>query len=69
MPSPVSTLLNSSLFLSEKEAADYLRVSLSTVRRWRRNKTGPAHFRFGGVLRYNRATLVEFIAANTEAAG
>ena len=41
--------------LSEKEAASYLSVSLSTLRRWRRAKNGPAYFRFGGVLRYGRS--------------
>jgi excisionase family DNA binding protein len=50
---------------SEKEAAAYLSVSLSTMRRWRRAKTGPAHFRLGGVLRYGRSALDEFIASFT----
>ena len=55
-------------FLSEKEAAAYLRVSLSTLRRWRRSVTGPAFFRFGDVLRYARAALDEFIEKNTHTA-
>ena len=55
-------------FCSEKEAAEYLNVSLSTMRRWRRTKTGPALFRFGGVLRYRREALDAFIAKNTRAA-
>ncbi len=55
-------------FLSEKEAATYLCVSLSTIRRWRRFKTGPAYFRYGGVLRYRRAALEEFITKNTQTA-
>ena len=53
-------------FFSEKEAAAYLSVSLSTIRRWRRRKTGPALFKFGGVLRYRREDLEAFIANNTE---
>ena len=52
-------------YLSEKEAAAYLTVSLSTVRRWRRAKIGPAYLRFGGVLRYSRQSLQAFIAKNT----
>ncbi len=52
--------------LSEKEAAAYIGVSLSTIRRWRRSKTGPAFFQFGGVLRYSRETLANFIAQHTE---
>jgi excisionase family DNA binding protein len=53
---------------SEKEAAAYLSVSLSTIRRWRRYKVGPESFRFGGVLRYSRAAIEEFIARNTHTA-
>jgi excisionase family DNA binding protein len=43
--------------LSEKEAARYLSVSVSTVRRWRKAGTGPAFFRFGGVLLYRKDAL------------
>jgi excisionase family DNA binding protein len=57
---------SSTAFLSEKEAAAYLSVSLSTIRRWRRLKNGPDYFRFGGVLRYNRAALGAFIVKNTK---
>jgi len=60
--------ISSDAFLSEKEAAAYLSVSLSTIRRWRRQPNGPEHFRFGGVLRYSRAALEEFIAKNTRQA-
>jgi excisionase family DNA binding protein len=59
---------NSPCFLSEKEAAAYLSVSLSTIRRWRRRKTGPPLFQFGGVLRYDREALDVFIANYTRAA-
>jgi excisionase family DNA binding protein len=51
--------------LSEKEAAAYLGVSLSTIRRWRRGKLGPAFFKFGDILRYRRSALDEFVAKNT----
>ena len=56
------------IHLSEKEAAAYLSVSLSTMRRWRKNGTGPEYFRFGGVLRYSRSTLDEFIKQHTKTA-
>jgi excisionase family DNA binding protein len=56
---------DSPAFLSEKEAAAYLAVSLSTIRRWRRNKKGPVFFRFGGILRYSRSELGAFVAANS----
>ena len=60
--------ISSSAFLSEKEAAAYLSVSLSTIRRWRRCDRGPQYFRFGGVLRYSRAALGAFIVRNTKTA-
>jgi Helix-turn-helix domain len=47
--------------LSEKEAALYLGVSVSTMRRWRRTKSGPPLFRFGGVLRYRCDDLDTFV--------
>jgi hypothetical protein len=52
---------NLPLFLSEKEPAVYLSVSLSTIRRWRRSGDGPAFFRYGGVIRYSLETLQAFI--------
>ena len=53
------------MFLSEKEAAAFLSISLSTLRRRRRDGTGPAHLRFGGVLRYSHQALEQFIASKT----
>jgi hypothetical protein len=50
--------------LTEVEAAQFLRVSLSTLRRRRRTNAGPAFFRIGAVIRYRRRDLEEFIAAN-----
>lgn len=52
-------------FLSEKEASAYLDISLSTIRRRRGDHTGPAFIRFGGVLRYSRQALDEFLASKT----
>jgi excisionase family DNA binding protein len=52
-------------WLSEKEAAAYLSVSLSTIRRWRRSRTGPDLCRFGGVLRYSKDALDAYILKNT----
>ncbi len=60
--------MGSSTLLSEKAAAAYLDVSLSTIRRWRRARSGPAFFRFGDVLRYSQQGLDAFIGQNTHAA-
>jgi len=57
--------VGSSALLSEKSAASYLGVSLSTIRRWRRANIGPAYFRFGDVLRYAQDGLDAFIRQNT----
>jgi hypothetical protein len=54
----------SSPYVSEKEAAAFLSVSLPTIRRWRRPKVGPTFFRFGGVLRYSLDHLQSFISQN-----
>jgi excisionase family DNA binding protein len=46
--------------MTEDEAADYLRVSARTLRRWREDGTdeGPAWVRLGPkMVRYTRATL------------
>ena len=47
--------------LSEKEAAVYLSVSPSTLRRWRKANCGPRMFRFGGILRYRLEDLDAFL--------
>jgi predicted DNA-binding transcriptional regulator AlpA len=52
--------------LDEKRAAAYLSVSLSTMVRWRKARTGPAFLRVGNVLRYDRQQLDRFIANNTQ---
>jgi hypothetical protein len=54
---------NQDPFLSEKEAAVYLDVSLATIRRRRYEGTGPRYIRFGEI-RYRRSWLDEFAAAN-----
>jgi hypothetical protein len=53
-----------SVFLTEKQASAHLCVSLSTLRRWRRNQVGPTFFRMGDVLRYEIKDLEAFIAAH-----
>jgi len=54
--------------LSERDAAVYLCISLSTIRRWRRSNTGPAYYRFGDVLRYRQEGFDQFISNNTHTA-
>jgi excisionase family DNA binding protein len=47
--------------LTDVEVAEYLRVSLATVRRWRSEGTGPPWFRAGRSVRYSRRALDEWI--------
>ncbi len=52
--------------LTEAQTADYLGISLSTIRRWRKKLgKGPAFFRVGDCLRYHLSELDKFIAEHT----
>jgi predicted DNA-binding transcriptional regulator AlpA len=53
------------VFLTEDQTAAFLCVSLSTLRRWRRNGTGPKYFRLGNIIRYGKAEVVRFIAEHS----
>jgi excisionase family DNA binding protein len=50
--------------VTEDEAASLLRVSLTSVRRWRREGRGPVYRKIGRSVRYRREDLVDFIAAS-----
>jgi hypothetical protein len=54
--------------LNEAAAAKNLCVSLSTMRRWRREGTGPAFFRLDATIRYTPEALEQFIAQHTASA-
>jgi excisionase family DNA binding protein len=50
--------------VTEGEAASLLRVSLTSVRRWRREGRGPVYRKIGRSVRYRREDLADFIAAS-----
>jgi len=50
--------------VTEDEAASLLRVSLTSVRRWRREGRGPVYRKIGRSVRYRRDDLADFIAAS-----
>ena len=50
--------------VTEGEAASLLRVSLTSVRRWRREGRGPVYRKIGRSVRYRREDLVDFIAGS-----
>jgi excisionase family DNA binding protein len=50
--------------VTEGEAANLLRVSLTSVRRWRREGRGPVYRKLGRSVRYRPGDLADFIAAS-----
>src|SRR5215472_11467182 len=50
--------------ITEAEAADILRVSLTSLRRWRREGRGPVYRKLGRSVRYRPDDLADFIAAS-----
>jgi len=55
--------MSSDLF-SEPQAAAYLSISLTTLRRWRRAGCGPVYFRLGAIIRYRQIDLDTFVSGN-----
>ncbi len=55
----------SNVFLSEKDAAAYLGISLPKMRRLRRDGAGPEFIHFGDITRYSTAALNSFLAEHT----
>ena len=49
--------------VTEGEAASLLRVSLTSVRRWRREGRGPVYRKLGRSVRYRPDDLADFIAS------
>jgi len=50
--------------VTEGEAASLLRVSLTSVRRWRREGRGPVYRKIGRSVRYRPDDLADFIATS-----
>jgi excisionase family DNA binding protein len=48
--------------MTEKEVADYLHVSLSTVRRWRLLKQLPRFTKIGSAVRYKPSDVADFLS-------
>ena len=51
--------------MTEQEAAAYLGVSISGMRKWRARGFGPAYCRFGKIIRYRKSSLDEFADLHT----
>jgi len=58
------TTVSTDSYLTPQELADHLRVSLSTVSRWRQGDNGPPYIRLGSPrspVRYPRAALEDWL--------
>lgn len=49
--------------LDEKELALFLKMSLGSVRRWRREGMGPRYRKFGKSVRYTSSDVTEWVAS------
>jgi predicted site-specific integrase-resolvase len=49
--------------VTEDEAASILRVSLTSLRRWRRQGRGPVYRKLNRAVRYRLDDLMDFIAS------
>jgi hypothetical protein len=65
-PQPPPLLSRESPLLDEHEAANYLRLSLGTMRRNRYLKRPPAYCKLGDSVRYRREDLEQLIAENMQ---
>ena len=59
--------VNGALYLTEREVAVKLGISVSTVRRWRGLRTGPSFVKLLGSIRYSSADLQNYLSARTVA--
>lgn len=50
--------------MTSKEVATQLRVSPSTLSRWRDVKRGPDHVNLAGIIRYRAEDVEEFLKVN-----
>ena len=63
-PGPeVSTIVEPSKFLDEKQLCSELTISPVTATKWRRNAEGPAFVRVGRLIRYPREALEAWLAS------
>jgi len=58
---PTTTRPADDQLLTEEDLAEFLRVSLRTVRRWRQNRTGPRVVRVMRARRYWRSDVVAWV--------
>jgi predicted DNA-binding transcriptional regulator AlpA len=55
--------------LKEAEVADFLNVSVLTLRRWRWQRRGPRFVKLGRAVRYRPEEVEDFVRCGTEKSG
>jgi excisionase family DNA binding protein len=61
------TMGNDEGMLTEQDAAGLLEVSLSTLRRWHREGTGPPCLEIGRQVRYRQAAVERWLTGSIQA--
>ena len=56
-------------YLTEREVADLLQLSLSTLRHWRVDRTGPQAIRISNRVRYPESGLKAYLGACPQVGG
>ena len=54
---------------AERDAAEYLVVSVKTLQRWRYVGRGPAFLKLEKLIRYQKSSLDRYLTSNTRNAG
>ena len=52
------------MYLNDREAAEFLRLSPQTLRNWRTQSRGPVYIKAGRAIRYAIDDLKEFMTNN-----
>lgn len=48
-------------YINDRQAAEYLGISLASLRRWRGKCAGPRYYRIGHSIRYRYADLDDYV--------
>lgn len=51
--------------LTPREAGRFLKVSIHTLAKWRRNRKGPEYMRTGRLVKHNREALQAYLRSTT----
>ncbi len=54
--------MQNEILFTDKEVADFLRISVHTLRSWRVKKRGPPYIKIEHGVRYPQSSLTEWIA-------